>query len=606
VSEWTQTIREALRLLGVDRLALSIHDASFPSDNSEETGRGTPYGTGAWRLLEGIAELGFDTVQLGPQGLTHPDNPSPYDGTIFARSLSSVALAPLRDTGWIGEEDYASLIGELPADRGRADHRRNRVIIDRALELAAAAAATDLDGEVAEFRATHADWLERDALYEVLAAEHRTGEVRQWPVLDRTLWADDTPERVRRRRELLAGAAPAIDAYAFRQLVAHRQHAALRRRCRERGLALAGDLQIGMAPRDVWSYQALIWPAYKMGAPPSRTNPEGQPWGYPILDPKCCEAGGPGLAFVRDRLGKLFREYDAVRIDHPHGWVCPWVYRADDPDPAIAVRGGARLWSSPDLEDHPALATLALVRRDQLDTARPRYDDNWVRSLEDEQVAAYACLFDQLVSCAGRPDLLICEVLSTQPRPLAEVLTRHQLGRFRVTQKADLENPEDVYRGENARPEDWIMVGTHDTASIWELVHAWERSGELADQARYLARRLAPTAGGGAELSEWLAGDPDRVAVAKLAELFASDARHVMIFFADLFGIAERYNAPGTIGDHNWTLRLPPDWTERYREAAATGAALPLPRALAMALRARGGAEAEALAARLESLSATP
>jgi 4-alpha-glucanotransferase len=150
------------------------------------------------------------------------------------------------------------------------------------------------------------------------------------------------------------------------------------------------------------------------------------------------------------------------------------------------------------------------------------------------------------------------------------------------------------------------MVGTHDTASIWELVHAWERSGELADQARYLARRLAPTAGGGAELSEWLAGDPDRVAVAKLAELFASDARHVMIFFADLFGIAERYNAPGTIGDHNWTLRLPPDWTERYREAAATGAALPLPRALAMALRARGGAEAEALAARLESLSATP
>ena len=34
---------------------------------------------------------------------------------------------------------------------------------------------------------------------------------------------------------------------------------------------------------------------------------------------------------------------------------------------------------------------------------------------------------------------LVCEILSTQPYPLARVCARHDLGRFRVTQKANLD-----------------------------------------------------------------------------------------------------------------------------------------------------------------------
>jgi hypothetical protein len=72
------------------------------------------------------------------------------------------------------------------------------------------------------------------------------------------------------------------------------------------------------------------------------------------------------------------------------------------------------------------------------------------------------------------------------------------------------------------------------------------------------------------------------------AELFASRARRVSVFFADLFGVREIYNRPGIVDGSNWTLRLPWDFEELYRRRRAEGSALDLPLALALALRARG------------------
>ena len=105
-----------------------------------------------------------------------------------------------------------------------------------------------------------------------------------------------------------------------------------------------------------------------MGAPPSRTNPLGQPWNYPLLDPRHYygsdrRQAGPGLLLVRQRLEKMAEEFDGLRLDHPHGLICPWVYKADQLDPFAAVQQGARLFASPDLADHPALAEFAIVRR---------------------------------------------------------------------------------------------------------------------------------------------------------------------------------------------------------------------------------------------------
>jgi 4-alpha-glucanotransferase len=274
------------------------------------------------------------------------------------------------------------------------------------------------------------------------------------------------------------------------------------------------------------------------------------------------------------------------------------------------VQAGARLFSSPNVPEHPALARFAIAAAADLAPDRARYADGWVYTLRSEQVERYALLFDAIVAAMHRHgaslDDLQVEVLSTLPYPLARVLERHGLGRYHVTQKANLDNPDDVYRTENAAPADWLMLGNHDTPPIWQLVHTWETTGRLAGQAAYLARRLAPQPSVVTALQQELQCSPDRVALAKFADLFVSRGRNVVVFFTDLFGYTEDYNVPGTVHADNWSLRLPVEFERLYHERVARGAALNIPAALALALEARGLATDTAgarLAAALRTLA---
>ena len=262
-------------------------------------------------------------------------------------------------------------------------------------------------------------------------------------------------------------------------------------------LALYADLQVGLSPQDAWRWQGVFLPGYRMGAPPSRTNPEGQPWGYYVLDPAKL-----GRSIRRARrssssgaLARVLEECDGVRIDHPHGWVDPWVYAAEDPDPLHAVQNGGRQFSSPNSAEHPALApwrSLALTSS----TARSsRTPTAGCADLDDEQVAKYAILIDTIVAEQARRNRpagdIACEVLSTMPYPVARVMQRHGIGRFRVTQKLNLTNESDVYRLEHAEPADWVMLGTHDTPTVWELARKWSESGAAEAWGKYIAKRLA-------------------------------------------------------------------------------------------------------------------
>jgi 4-alpha-glucanotransferase len=596
-------IDAALEELGVTRMLLAIHDVSFPSDADEDLGRGSPSTRAAERLFAFARELGFTGIQLGPQGQTSRGNPSPYDGTIFSRHIGSIAVRSLRPTGpFAGLVSDATLAAAvLPAPGGPAQNARahdiSQAIVEEAHASLRAGARLDIATAVAAFRSDHASWLDRDALFMAMCANRGGASMKTWPELDARLWnprPGDEARSTERLRELAAEHADAIDRYALGQLLAHEEHAHVRTTCAAYDLVLYGDFQVGYSEADMWAHAAAFLDGYAMGAPPSRTNPAGQPWNYPVLDPD--QLGGRARALLVARVDKAFSEYDSLRLDHPHGLVCPWVYRTDVSDPGQAVVDGGRLFESPDLPDHPALARFAIARPDQIDRTSPRYGDSWVRSLDEEQVTRYAALIEAIGQAAVRHgrsrDDLSCEVLSTMPLPLSRVLQRFQLGRWRVTQKADLDNPNDVYRSENAEPVDWVMLGNHDTAPVFALVKSW-RDDKRAQWIAHLTERLALSA----DTAQSLATSPGRLATAMLAELFLCAAENVSIFFGDLFGIEERFNVPGLVSDENWRLRLPADFEELYARGLASNAVLDIPEALALALDARGSTSG--LAARL-------
>jgi 4-alpha-glucanotransferase len=557
-------VRAALAELGVKRFLLAIHDVSFPADADEDIGRGAPTTNAAARLFAYARALGFTGVQLGPQGQTSRDNPSPYDATIFSRHAATIAVASFRVGG-----QYAGLVDERTLDAlltsGPTDHRHAHDA-SQALVAAAFERLEDHPAIVERFGAFmarhHTNWLGNDALYAAYSAAFGGASHRHWPPIDPT------------DRGFLTAHAKELVRYAFGQFLAHEEHARVRASA---GLALYGDLAVGYSDGDAWAYGAAFVDGLRMGAPPSRTNPEGQPWNYPVLDPEQLADGGAARLLLA-RIDKAFADYDSVRIDHPHGLVCPWVYDAHAADPAIAVREGTRLFESPD-----RLPRYAIAREEQLDHAVPRYHDRWVRDLDARQVTLYARLFDLFAACAARHGRAMadvsCEVLSTMPLPLQRVLERHGLGRWRVTQKANLDDATDVYRSENAQPADWVMLGNHDTAPIFALIRGWSPDTRTRWIA-HLTTRLSPRA------PRWT--DDGFVASAMLAELFASAAENVSIFFADLFGETARFNAPGTVDAANWSLRLPPDFARVHADRLARAAALDLPLALALALDARG------------------
>jgi len=547
------SIGEALARLGIDRLVLSIHQASFPASD-DDVGYGAPASERGRALLAWARQLGFTGVALGPAGITTRDNPSPYDATGLSRNPLHLAWARV---GLIEPDERAAW---APPERDLVSYQHawdaTRVLLATAARRARGDAT--LVARLAERRAAW-PWIGVEARFEAIAAAVGHDDWPRWP------------------------AAPPEDgdarwAFEVGQWLADEQHADFARAATALGLTLYGDLPVGTSHRDRWALQGMFVPGYAMGAPPSRTNPQGQPWGFPVLEP---ERDTP---FVQRRLDRLLDDHGGVRIDHPHGWVCPWVYRTDDPDPLHAVQHGARLHESPDLDDHPGLAGYARVRPDQIDRARPRHDDAWVRALEPAQIDTYAAVFDALIARVrargGGPGDLMVEVLSTCPRPLAAVLARHGLGRYRVTQKAKVEEASDGYRGDQAAAADWIMVGNHDTPPLRAVIARWRGTPELERRARYLGERLRMPA-------EDVARDDQSLATAMLAELFLGPARNVLVFWVDLFGGTTSYNQPGVVASTNWCLRVPAAFESAHADAVAGGDAPDLATAIGWALRAR-------------------
>jgi 4-alpha-glucanotransferase len=590
-----QFVCDALKTLGIRRFVLGVHVSAFPR-SAWDAGYGAPLSPAGRRLLAFAARLGFTALQLGPSGQISTINVSPYDGSAFARNPWSLGLEEL------STEEFANLLPrdaierlELGPNGGtRIEPKRSQRTVHDALEMCRARLAElrnthpdhpllrDLD----RFRLEQAPWLDLNAAYEAVS-ERVDDDPTRLSSDERALFDPGTVGR-RHRTALRAACAPAIERSELAQYLCHVQHARFRELAREHGLTLWGDLHVGFSHRDRFLYENCFTPRWLLGAPPSRTNPDGQPWGHPVLDPDQLDhAGSPARQLLDRRFRKLLSEYDGIRIDHPHGLVCPWIYRASDPDAYRAVHLGARAFETPDSDDAD-LARWAIARRGDLDpTGRAPYADDRVRHLDDAQVTRYARAFDLLAILAGnRPlrDVFAAEVLSTCPYPLQRVLSRHGLGRFRVTQKADPTRDDDVYRTEHARPEDWLMLGTHDTAPVFAVADEWLRNGGAQARAEYLAARLIGDAAERDAAALQIASSPGELLCAHLADLFVSRAENVFVFIGDLFGEHEPFNRAGIIHPDNWTARLPDDFEAVYAARLREGRALDIAAALRIAL----------------------
>jgi 4-alpha-glucanotransferase len=93
------------------------------------------------------------------------------------------------------------------------------------------------------------------------------------------------------------------------------------------------------------------------------------------------------------------------------------------------------------------------------------------------------------------------------------------------------------------------MTGTHDT----ETLAGWWATAQ-ADERHALCVLLSHTGAGNFDPSTPWSPDLHR---AILQVMFASGSDDVFLPIQDLFGWYDRINTPATVGEHNWTWRLP-------------------------------------------------
>lgn len=581
--------------LGVERFVLGIHASSFPA-GAWDTGYGAPCSREGERVLRFAAQLGFNALQLGPPGTISTVNLSPYDGTVFARNAWTLGVEALtqNECALLRDDDAALLLraGEPRVVHAEAAQQNLQNVLARCyqrfVERRQAAPDDPVFQAFAEFRASSQSWLALDALYAALA-ERAGDDPRYFEPGLRAIFEPGAAGEGR-RSALRATLTADIERVELVQFLLHSQHQTFCDGAKSLGISIWGDMQVGYSHRDRFLRADAFCPQFLLGAPPSRTNPDGQPWGYPVLDPdQLSKPDSPARRLFLARARKLLAEHAGVRIDHPHGLVCPWVYSAEHPDSAQAVRDGTRARESPDLQD-PAFARWAIARPGDLNPhASHRYVDDWVSTLDAAQEAQYAVLFDVLVELCREAglttDSIAAEVLSTCPYPLWRVLQRHGIGRFRVTQKANLLDASDVYRTDKAQANDWLMLGTHDTPPVFSLVERWLSDGSAQLRAAYLAERLIAEPSERQRARELFASSARALMTASLADLFSSGARNVYVFVGDLFGESLPFNRAGIVHADNWKYRLDPDFERVYDERVQRGAALDIRAALDLAIR---------------------
>ncbi len=170
--------------------------------------------------------------------------------------------------------------------------------------------------EFGEYFKANRFWLVPYAAYSLLRRRFSTADFSRWGEYARY---DE------RKCRLLAKAEPDEFGYVYYlQFNLDRQLRQVRDYARSRGVALKGDIPIGISRHsvDAWTSPELLNLSCQAGAPPDDFSALGQNWGFPPYD--WTEMKNRGYDWWKARLGKMSEYFDAYRIDHVLGFFRIW------------------------------------------------------------------------------------------------------------------------------------------------------------------------------------------------------------------------------------------------------------------------------------------
>lgn len=504
------------------------------------------------QLVDWAVEYHFRLVQLLPINETGNDN-SPYN------AISSVAIDP--STLSISPETIPDLSPEAFAEvlegvslkslhTGPVKYRvvkpLKRRLLEKAFEGFMETHWKNKTARCREFRAwvkEQAGWIEGYALFRALMDENGGTEMWDtWPEPQQTLesalaWMVNQKASARRAVELK------MRYFQYVQWIAFAQWRALKSYCDSKGVALMGDVPIGVSyySSDVFCNPEIFHLNWSGGAPPEKVFASdpfvekwGQNWGVPLY--RWDVLRKTNFAWWRQRVRMVREIFHLFRIDHVLGFYrmygFPW-------------RPSLNAEFMPLSEDEARVRTGG-----ELPHFTPRDDssqENREANRRDGEVYLRALLEE-----VGE-HRLIAEDLGVVPDYVRPSLTSLGIAGFKIPQWERQPNWH-LVRGCDYQRLSIATYATHDhlpLAALWEQMCAAAQTGD--GHQRWELEQFCGFAGFGIDGPKPMT---DEIHEAFLAGLFQSNSWLAIIMITDVFGDTKRFNVPGAVADSNWSERM--------------------------------------------------
>ena len=505
-------------------------------------------------LITWAAQQLLSVLQILPINETSSDC-SPYC------LLSAMAIDPTTISTFPGvlpdltREDFGRITARYDLDalrQGAVNYREVRAL-KRQLLYAAFKTFRSRHADKARARAftdfekDNADWLPDYATHRALVSWHEECESSdQWPREHRSptavrVWIESlTPSSRRHIRDLMRF-------HAYVQWIAYSQWRAVREHAEAQGVALMGDVPVGVSrySADVWREPDIFDLKRSIGAPPEKafksdpfTAKWGQNWGFPLYNWE--RMSQDNFAWWRRRLKLLMSIFHLLRVDHALGFF--------------------RIYSFPwPPSDNAKFTDLAPEQAMKLTGGElPRFMD---RDDSNEENREYnrrhgEKLFKMMLEEIG-PHRLIAEDLGEVSPYVRPTLQQLEIPGFKIPPWE--RNWDRLIPGKDYQRLSLATFATHDHPPVKSH---WDELFRVAQSEDKLLRDVAIH--GMWELMDFC-GHPDfrlpqpysnQIHEILLHGLFASNSWIAIHMIVDLFGTDERFNVPGSAGDANWTHRM--------------------------------------------------
>jgi 4-alpha-glucanotransferase len=466
-------------------------------------------------LTTWLADAGQRLLQLLPITETSPYDPSPY-ASISAMAIDPqyISLAEMEDFAAIGGEQLLEPRHRDLLDRVRwaaaidypAVRELKQVTLRRAFDHFFSTEWTECSSRASVLRAFASDqawWLDDYALFRALHARYQGRPWIEWPEPIRTR----APHAVEAERQALS---KEMLFRTYLQWVASEQWAVAR--TRSNGVALFGDLpfMVNGDSADVWSRQDEFGQDGSVGVPPDAFSATGQDWGLPpYLWDVLKERDFDWLRLRARRMAQLF---DGYRVDHVVGF-----YRT-----FVRPKGGG--------------------------------DGQFTPADQPSQIALGETVLGVFRSTGVE---IVAEDLGTVPDFVRESLGRAAIPGYKVFRwERRWHSSGQPFTDPPEYPAASVATsGTHDTEPMtvwWAQAPEAERRAVLDTPS--IRSRLSASEQQQAMDAPALSA---KLRTTLLEVLFASGSNLLVLPIQDVFGWSDRINQPATVGDQNWTWRLP-------------------------------------------------